>query len=114
MSAVVALNVSAWRGFLTDDLRKRAVSELEAGNVLFFPHLRFELTPAEREFLTPATVDRSKNVSYDPRSGKVGGAAVAPIKIHELRALMDRFATSTRELLAALLPYGSGLKQART
>src|SRR5262249_704715 len=91
----------------------RAVQQLEVGNVLFFPRLRFELNAIEREFLAPATVGSSKNVSYDPRSGKVGGATVATIKLHELREVMERFAKSTRDCLAMLLPYGEKLKQAK-
>src|SRR5262245_6746857 len=99
MTAVVPFDLAFWGGFVPKPLREKAVRELEAGNVLFFPRLRFKLSLAEREFLSPATVGKSKNVSYDPRSGRVGGSAVAAIRVQELRALMDRFARSTRELL---------------
>jgi hypothetical protein len=114
MTTVIPFDLASWSAPVTAAMREHAVRELEAGNVLFFPALRFELTPAELAFLNPDTVGASKNVSYDAKNGDVGGAAVAPMKVQELRAMMDRFARCTREFLGALLTYGEGLKQART
>ena len=103
MTAIHPLGLRTWGESLPAVEQAIATDALEAGHVLFLPHLRFELSEAEQAFLTPAIVGKSKNVSYDPASGKVGGATVAAIKVHELRALMDRFAASTRTLLATLL-----------
>jgi hypothetical protein len=114
MTLVIPFNHGSWGGDVAPEVREQAVSELESGNVLFFPDLGFQLTETERAFLDPSTVGSSKNVSYDPRKGEVGGAVVASIKVHELRALLDRFARSTADLLHAVLPYGEGLQQART
>ena len=115
MSAIHPLELTTWGGDLPAAEQAVATDALEAGHVLFLPNLRFDLSDAERAYLTPETVGKSKNVSYDPASGQVGGAAVAAIKVHELRALMDRFAVATRALLAALLPaYAGGLRQAKT
>jgi hypothetical protein len=109
--------LDAWGGTLDPADRAIATDALEAGCVLFLPNLRFDLSDVERDFLTPNLVGKSKNVSYDPRSGEIGGTSegVAAIKLHELRALLDRFAQSTRDLLAALVPtYQGGLQQAKT
>src|SRR5262245_9707122 len=115
MFPIQPIDLHKWGGCVTSEDQTTATDALEAGRVLFFPDLRFELSESERAFLTPATVGRAKNVSYDPRSGSVGGANVAEMKLHELRALLDRYATATRELLASLLPaYRGGLRQART
>ncbi len=115
MTAIHPIELAAWDGPLSATDQAIATDALEAGHVLFLPRLRFALSPAERAFLSPAVVGKSKNVSYDPASGKVGGATVAPLKVHELRALMDRYAASTRRLLATLLPsYAGGLRQAKT
>lgn len=109
------IGVQDWRDAVAADLCNSAVEALEAGCILFLPKLRFELQEGERVFLDASIVGKSKNVSYDPRTGKVGGTTVAGMKVHELRALLDRFAVSTRTLLAALLPdYRGGLHQART
>jgi hypothetical protein len=115
MNAIHPIPLNVWDGNLTPIEQASATDALETGHVLFLPNLRFELSEAERAFLTPDIVGKSKNVSYDPTSGKVGGSTVAEFKVHELRALMDRFAKSTRELIAALLPaYQGGLHQAKT
>ena len=115
MSAIQPVELGAWDGPLSATERAIATDALEAGHVLFLPNLRFELSAAERAYLTPETVGKSKNVSYDPASGEMGGAAVAAMRVHDLRALMDRFAASTRALLATLLPsYAGGLHQAKT
>ncbi len=115
MSAIHPINLTTWGGQLSETEQKLATDALEAGCVLFLPELRFALSEHEREFLTPDIVGSSKNVSYEPKSGKLGGATVAAMKFHDLRALMDRFATGSRALLETLLPhYGAGLHQART
>jgi len=115
MSAIYPIDLTSWGGPLSVVEQEIATDALEAGHVLFLPQLRFELTEAEHAFLTPAIVGKSKNVSYDPRSGHIGGATIADMKVHELRGLMDRFAATTRDLLAAVLPsYRVGLHQART
>lgn len=115
MSVVRPLELATWGGSPPAALQAAATEALESGHVLFLPNLRFELSDAERAFLTPAIVGKSKNVSYDPRSGAIGGTTVAPMKVHDLRALLDRFASATRALLAGLLPsYTPGLRQAKT
>lgn len=115
MPAIHTLSLARWDATLTTVEQTIATDALEAGCVLFMPELRFELSAAEREFLTPNLVGKSKNVSFDPGSGAVGGANVAPVKLQDLRGLMDRFARSTRDLLATLFPsYSGGLHQART
>ncbi len=115
MSAIHPINLTTWGGDISAAEQGVATDALEAGHVLFLPGLLFELSDRERAFLTPELVGKSKNVSYHPKSGKLGGANVAAIKIHDLRALMERFATATRALLTTLLPsYGDGLHQAKT
>ncbi|MCI0703446.1 MAG: Kdo hydroxylase family protein [Planctomycetia bacterium] len=115
MSPILPIELCTWGGEIPQATQVAATDALEAGSVLFFPNLSFELTETERAFLSPEIVGSSKNVNYDPKSGKVGGANVAAMKLHELRGLMDRFATATRELLSTLLPtYRNGLHQART
>jgi|SRR5579883_323961 len=115
MSMIHPIHLTSWSDSLSAPEQAIATDALEAGHVLFLPHLHFELSETERAFLTPEIVGKSKNVSYDPASGKVGGTTVAPIKLHELRELMDRFANATRTLLANLVPsYQPGLHQAKT
>jgi hypothetical protein len=115
MSVIYPIDLSVWTDPVPATTQTAATEALEAGSVLFLPNLRFELSAKELEFLTPAVVGKSKNVSYDPRSGKVGGTTVVGLKVDELRALLDRFAASTRTLVATLLPaYQGGIHQARS
>lgn len=115
MSNLYTIELARWTDPVARDVQDAAIDALESGRVLFLPKLRFEISAAEREFLSPAIVGNSKNVSYDPASGKIGGTTVAAMKVQDLRALMDRFAANTRGLLGALLPdYQGGIRQART
>jgi hypothetical protein len=114
MAAIHPLPLDCWAPVLSATEQAITTDALEAGHVLFLPELRFELSAAEQEFLSPETVRKSKNVSYDPSSGAVGGAAVAAFKVHELRALLDRFASSANTLVESLFPaYRHGTQQAK-
>lgn len=103
MPMLYPIPLDAWDGALPSAESAIATDALEAGHVLFLPNLRFELSEAEVAYLNP----RPSSASADP--------ARAVIAVHELRALMGRFAASTRALLTALLPaYKIGLHQAET
>jgi hypothetical protein len=115
MSVIHPVELTSWTAPITAQIQTEATEALEAGCVLFFPGLQFELGANEREFLDASVVGKSKNVSYNPANGSVGGTTVAPMKVQDLRALMDRFAASTRNLLGSLLPsYRGGIQQQRT
>jgi hypothetical protein len=115
MQALLTLPSAGWSGPYPTSVQDQAIHALEQGKVLFLPNLAFALDPHELEFLSPATVRNSKNVSYDPADGSAGGTGVAGIKLQELCALMGRFAASTRMLLNQLLPdYRASIRQART
>jgi hypothetical protein len=92
-----------------------AVQALESGAIVFLPNLAFALQAHELKFLNPSTVHGSKNVSYNPATGRVGGTAAAGRELDELRGLLSRFSDATRRLVAALCPsYGSSVRQGRT
>lgn len=99
---------------ISADLRNRAVDMLESGRVLFLPHHGFQLTERERQLLSPSVVGKSKNVSYDPRTGAVGGAALSGGDAEMLRDMIARFSDFAQELLLALIPrYEDGIVRAR-
>jgi hypothetical protein len=92
-----------------------AVQALEAGSIVFFPHLAFALSASELRFLKPAAVHGAKNVSFNPANGKVGGTSAEGADLDELRRLMDRFSRATDALVRRLVPtYASGLQLGRT
>jgi 3-deoxy-D-manno-octulosonic acid hydroxylase-like protein len=116
MDLLETFEEAVWDAPFAAAAQERALQTLEQGRVLHFKHLAFRLEPHELRFLSSAWSDqKAKNISYDPNTGKLGGASVEGSGGQELPAMMRRYAASTRELLRRLLPqYGSALRQART
>ena len=110
------LPIAAWHGPFAADLQQRAVDALEAGRVLVMPNLPFAVAAEERCFLDPATLaGERKNISLDPRTRRLGNAALAPDEAAILGAMLRRFAAATAALLGDLLPgYATSLELART
>lgn len=104
-----------WTDVCSPATRDAALQAMESGGIVFFPNLAFELRQPELKFLDPATVHRSKNVSYNPATRSVGGTAAEGAKLEELRGLLSRFSDETNRLIAELFPsYRSGIRQGRT
>lgn len=115
MGPIIEIPVAGWKQLFDAETQHKAIDALEQGNVLFFPFLPFVLDESEKRFLTPAAVGESKNVSYDIGSGLLRGTSYKGTDAEQLRAMVDRFARSSRELLLNLLPqYQSAIKQGRT
>jgi len=90
------------------------VANLEAGDVLFFPALGFAIDQQEIPFFSPALVRAAKNISFDPRTGRVGGAADRLFQADALRGLMSRFSRIAAGFVERLLPgYAGRLETAR-
>jgi hypothetical protein len=84
------------------------IAALEAGKVLYFPNLAFELSAAERRFLTPEARDpKSRNISLDA-NGKLKGAAGDAAAQAEMAAMIGRFRAQAQTLIDAILPRYSG------
>jgi hypothetical protein len=109
------LPIATWAGPFDPALRDLAVSALEGGKVLMLP-LAFTIADDERRLLEPAILGGArKNVSLDPRTGRLGNSAATPADQRALSGMMQRFADSAARLLADLLPgYAGRLERART
>jgi hypothetical protein len=91
-----------------------AVPALEAGEVLFLPDLRFDVETPEALLFTPSILGSSKNASYDPSSGRVGGTTAAGADAETLARFIRRFSESAALLVQRLLPaYGNRLVRGR-
>jgi hypothetical protein len=111
---IETLDITNWHEPLDATLRARATEALENGAVLYFPHLRFELSRAEKAFLDPAVSDgKAKNISLDHTSGKLQSCALTGARAAELSAMIDRFGASATGLVKGLLPYDN-VERART
>jgi hypothetical protein len=110
------IDAGSWSGPFSPELQDQATAALEAGRVIVLPHLPFQVEAEERTLLAPATSGgERKNVSFDPKTGKVGNVALEPAEADRVVALLDRFGREATRLVSELLPnYASALERART
>ena len=87
----------------------RATELLEAGTVLYLPHLRFELAAGEAPLLSPAYGDgKAKNISYRGPNQRLQGAQGTPDELEALTGMIVRFRTQAEQLIHQLFPTYRG------
>lgn len=96
-----------WNVNFSDLEKQQAISCLENGQVLFFPHLSFLLDPEERQFLSPEYADpHAKNISFLASQHKLWGVQHLTDDQHlKLKNMLDRFSQHAFKLIKALLPH---------
>ena len=100
-SQIVEIDFADWKAVQADTAWTAA---LEAGKVLYFPRLVFELLPQERPLLRADIRDPgSRNISLDVH-GKLKGAAGDAATQAALAAMILRFREQALGLIGALLP----------
>lgn len=115
MKRIYALDHVGLDSHVSTETQDRIIRALEEGKVLFFPSLSFQLSQAEHRFLDPAILERSKNVGYNPATGALTGTGCHGQDALDLKALLARYADSTKAFLGRLLPYyGTSLRRERT
>jgi hypothetical protein len=115
MSRVTTVGYARWTGAQHDLPPAGAAAALESGDVLFFPGLEFETRPSERSLLSPALITAAKNISFDPRSGSLGGTALDGSDATPLRDFVSRFSGLATGFVRQLLPeYGDRIELGRT
>jgi hypothetical protein len=108
---ILRLNRSVWSGKDSPSGGQPEVAgALENGTVVLMERLGFEIEPAERVHFSPSIVT-AKNVSFDPSTGRIGGAARAD---PSLTTMLARFSEAAFSLVDGLLPsYRGRLARAR-
>jgi hypothetical protein len=76
--------------------------------VLFLPSLAFPVERDEGAIFSPAILSSSKNASFDPASGRVGGTTLAGADLERLRRLMGRFSQAASAFVERLFPGYAG------
>src|SRR5271157_245354 len=111
MEILEALDITSWQGPFSPEIVAKAADALESGKLLYAPHLPFELSEAERRFLSPDCLDgKSKNVSFRPHSGILRGTRCQGPERDELLAMLQRYYRRASDLLQAICPgYGNYL-----
>ncbi|MDA8382069.1 MAG: Kdo hydroxylase family protein [Betaproteobacteria bacterium] len=114
MSLLHPLETDAWEARFPAAAQADALSSLERGRVLFFPHLAFVLGAEEKRFLSPRWSDgKAKNISLE---GEMMRGAVGQAQdLDALHAMIGRLAHQAQQLVQALLPrYAPHLMRGRT
>lgn len=105
MSQIVILTQAVWDPRPEPAQSEAFAAELEAGKVLYFPHLDFGLSADEKRFLDTRWSDaRAKNISFDPASATLKGASGNRCDLEALAALLARYHAQAMQLVQALLP----------
>jgi len=91
------------------------IAALEAGKVLYFPRLGFELRDDERALLTPSLLAPDvRNISLDA-AGRLKGVAGQDAVQSAVAGMVGRFRAQAQQLIAGLLPdYTEALRLAPT
>jgi hypothetical protein len=86
-------------------LTDRAGRALESGKIVYAPALRFELSDREQRFLSPQYLNgKSKNISFHPATGALGGTSCEGGDRQELAAMLRRFHSQAVGFMEALCP----------
>ena len=81
------------------------IAALEAGKVLYFPRLAFQVRPAERRLLAPSVLAPDvRNISLDA-NGRLKGVAGDEAMQHDVSAMIGRFRAQAQQLIHGLLPH---------
>lgn len=100
---LVTLDLVDWSGATPNDAW---IAALEAGKVLYFPRLAFELLAEERALLTPAVLSPDvRNISLDTTKGKLKGVAGDDGVQAAVAGMVGRFSTQAQQLIHGLLPH---------
>jgi hypothetical protein len=110
--AIVTSDLADWSGAASE---ARWIEAVEAGRVLHFPRLAFELSPVEQALLRPELLAPGvRNISLDAQ-GKLKGVAGGDLVETAVAAMMARFAGQARALVRGLFPaYDAHLRPAPT
>ena len=86
------LTITSWHGPFAPEVADSAADALESGKILYAPQLPFELSPAERKFLSPDCLDgKSKNISFRPQSGVLKGTRYQAAERDQLLGVLKRY-----------------------
>ena len=99
---LVELDLADWNGAAPNEAW---IAALEAGKVLYFPRLPFELRPEERALFSPAVLSPGvRNISLDAE-GRLRGVAGDEGVQQAVAAMVGRFRAQSQQLIHGLLPH---------
>ncbi len=110
--SILEIDVNQWT---LDAPNADWISALEAGKVLYFPHLQFQMSETEKTFLTPEIRHpKSRNISLDV-DGSVHGVFGDTQTQEGVATMVGRFRAQALSLVHSLVPaYTPALRIAPT
>ncbi len=111
-SQIIEIDIAEWQ---VSEPNQAWIAALEAGKVLYFPYLPFQLLPQENALLKPSIRDpKVRNISLDLK-GHLKGAAADTATQLSLAIMIGRFRDQAQSLIHSLLPdYKPHLRLAPT
>jgi hypothetical protein len=104
MNLIKEFDFTAWNPKITKAKSKQAIDALEGGFVICLPNLSFVMSENEKRFLSQQWSDqKSKNISLRPQGG-LRGAQGSDTDLVALRAMIQRYADQSLQLVSALFP----------
>jgi hypothetical protein len=109
---ILEIDAAAWQ---IPNANENWIAALEAGKVLYFPRLAFDIAAGEQRFFSPDIRDpKARNISLDA-AGKLKGALGDDATQAALAAMVGRFRKQAQTLIDTLLPrYAGALRLAPT
>ncbi|MEO8259547.1 MAG: Kdo hydroxylase family protein [Acidobacteriota bacterium] len=115
MPSVITVGDAAWSRGIGSAPPPGLAAALESGAVLFFPNLPFEIDAAESALFSQSLATTAKNISFDPRSGRLGGIDRHGAAAVDLRELVAGFSRVAGTFAGEILPdYRDCLEIGRT
>ena len=113
---IVKMESDSWNTVPTTNIQQKLLEDIERGDVIFLPHLKFDLLPLEQKFLTADCADpKSKNISFDIQTSILRGSQCESSDLVQLQEMMTRFASHARKLIDSFFPpYQESLHWGRT
>lgn len=104
-SRIIEIDIDSWQ---LPNTNQQWIKALEAGKVLYFPRLAFDLKDEERSLLTPTMLaEKARNISLSVDHTLKGAAADEHTKAL-LCAMIHRFRQHSQLLVHSLLPKYQG------
>lgn len=109
LDVIREINLNHWAPRPEDLASIGLETVLEAGNVLYFPHLPFVFAASEQRFLSEAWSDgKAKHISYRGDAVPLQGARGDAEAIRQLKSVIARFADQAETLVQGLFPRYQG------
>ena len=113
---IKTMTASTWNESVSATEQLETTQALERGDVIYFPHLPFELTAHEKKFLDASIGSpKIKNINYDSHKQILKGTCLSGNDFIQLQAMLIRYVNHCKQLLSAFMPhYVSQIEMGRT